>query len=41
MNNKIRNKNKWLIGLSLVMGHLTFSAALTSCSDYLDLMPMN
>jgi len=41
MNNKITKRNKWLIGLSLVIGHLTFSAALTSCSDYLDLMPMN
>ena len=41
MDIKIKNKNKWLISLSFIICHLSFSVTLTSCSDFLDVLPLN
>ena len=41
MITNIKNRNKWLIGLSFIICHLSFSAALTSCTDKLDEVPDN
>ena len=36
MITKINRRNKWLIGFSLVIGHLSIGVALSSCSDFFD-----
>ncbi|MBR5655201.1 MAG: RagB/SusD family nutrient uptake outer membrane protein [Prevotella sp.] len=41
MITKINKKNKWLIALAVITCHLSFGVALTSCSDFLDILPMN
>ena len=41
MDIKIKNTNKWLISLSFIICHLSISVTLTSCSDFLDVLPLS